>query len=187
MASSSQPFLNTHDSNLNANNLVFTKYDNSMNVEMLTKENIMLYIPKNVIFGNVTKDDVEDAPNVDAYISKLHLANLEKQHVTWKLYNHNLPTWAYFEVNNNQPIDLSQNQIMRCIVCHNNGIGPKIFALHTRLRKGLITYHKSNAITIMKKHVELEHNTLIKKFHKKNLMWLLLFHFLVSQPRSKRM
>ncbi len=108
MASSSQPFLTTKDSSLNANSLVFTRYDNSMNVEMLPKENIMLYIPENVIFGNVTKDDVEDAPNVDAYISKLHLANLEKQHVTWKPYSHNLPTWAYFEVNN-QPIDLSQN------------------------------------------------------------------------------
>jgi len=56
---------------------------------------------------------------------------------------------------------------MGCIVCHNNVIGPKILALHTRLRKGLITYHKSNGIKIMKKHVKLEHNTLIKKFHKK--------------------
>jgi hypothetical protein len=49
-----------------------------MSVEMLPEENIMLYIPENVIFGNATMDAVEDAPNVDAYISKLHLANLEK-------------------------------------------------------------------------------------------------------------
>ncbi len=34
--------------------------------------------PGNAIVGNVTEDDVEDAPSVDAYISKLHLTNLEK-------------------------------------------------------------------------------------------------------------
>ncbi len=108
MASSSQPFLNTKDSSLNANTLVYTRYDNRMSVEMLPEENIILYIPENVIFGNATMDVVEDGPNVDAYISKLHLANLEK-HVAWKPYNHNLPTRVYFEMNNNQPIDLSHN------------------------------------------------------------------------------
>jgi hypothetical protein len=35
------------------------------------------------------------------------------------------------------------------------------------LQKGLIVYHKSNGITTMKKHLELEHNTLIKKFCQK--------------------
>jgi hypothetical protein len=35
------------------------------------------------------------------------------------------------------------------------------------LQKGHIVYHKSNGITTMKKHVELEHNTLIKKFCQK--------------------
>jgi hypothetical protein len=39
----------------------------------------------------------------------------------------------------------------------------EIFALHTKLRKGLIAYHKSNGIKTMKKHGKLEHNTLIKK------------------------
>jgi hypothetical protein len=53
---------------------------------------------------------------------------------------------------------------MWCIVCHNNVVGPEIFELCTKLRKGFIVYHKSNGITTMKKHVELEHNTLIKKF-----------------------
>jgi hypothetical protein len=56
---------------------------------------------------------------------------------------------------------------MQCIICHSNVVGPKILALHSRLRKGLIAYHKSNGIKSMKKHVELEHITLIKKFHKK--------------------
>jgi hypothetical protein len=56
---------------------------------------------------------------------------------------------------------------MWCIVCHNDVVGPEIFELYTRLRKGFIVYHKSNGITTMKKHVELEHNTLIKKFCQK--------------------
>jgi hypothetical protein len=55
MASSSRPFLNTQDSSLNANSLVFTRYDKSMNVEMLPEENIMLYIPENVILGMLLK------------------------------------------------------------------------------------------------------------------------------------
>jgi hypothetical protein len=55
---------------------------------------------------------------------------------------------------------------MRCIVCHNNVVGFEILALHTRLQKGFIAYHKSNDIITMKKHVKFEHNTLIKKFRK---------------------
>jgi hypothetical protein len=83
MASSSQPFLNIEDFSLNVDVLVFAMYDSSMSVEMLPKEDEMLQILENVThgnatLGNVTEDDVEDAPSVDAYISKLHLTNLEK-------------------------------------------------------------------------------------------------------------
>jgi hypothetical protein len=49
-----------------------------MNVEMMPKKNKALKTPKNVVSRNVVEDDVEDAPSVDAYISKLHLTNLEK-------------------------------------------------------------------------------------------------------------
>ncbi len=68
---------------------------------------------------------------------------------------------------NNQPIDVSHNQIMQCIVCHSNVVGPEILTLRTRLRKDVIVYHKSNGKTTMKKHVELKDNTLIMKFHQK--------------------
>jgi hypothetical protein len=54
-----------------------------------------------VILGNVVEDDVEDVPSVDAYISKLHLTNLEKQHVSWKFYDCNSSTWVFLKVNNN--------------------------------------------------------------------------------------
>ncbi len=62
----------------------------------------------------------------------------------------------------NQPIDLTQNQIMHCIVYHHQIVGPKILALHISTQKGLIAYHKSNGITTMKKHIEVEHNKLLK-------------------------
>jgi hypothetical protein len=58
-------------------------------------------------------------------------------------------------MNNSQPMDLFQNQIMLCIICHNITTLPKMLAMHTKCRKGLIAYHKSNGITLMKKHVEI--------------------------------
>jgi hypothetical protein len=38
--------------------------------------------------------------------------------------------------------------------------------MHTKCRKGLTTYHKSNGIIAMKKHVEGEHFTLVKRLAK---------------------
>jgi hypothetical protein len=69
--------------NLNADIPIFARYDSSMSVEMLSKKDEMLQIlenatPGNVTLGNVAEDDVEDAPSVNAYISKLCLTNLEK-------------------------------------------------------------------------------------------------------------
>jgi hypothetical protein len=39
--------------------------------------------------------------------------------------------WAFFKVNNNQPMDLKHKQIMKCIICQNDSIGIKILAMHT--------------------------------------------------------
>jgi hypothetical protein len=72
-------------------------------------------------------------------------------------------TWAFFEVNDNQPINLFENQIMKCIICHNETTLPKILAICTRCKKGLIAYHKSNGIIAMKKHVESDQFTLLQK------------------------
>jgi len=83
MASSSQPFLSTKDFNLNVDTPIFVGFNSSMNVEMLLKEDGMLKTPDNVAHGNVTLGNVaeDDVDNDDAYVSKLHLTNLEKQHV----------------------------------------------------------------------------------------------------------
>jgi hypothetical protein len=74
---------------------------------------------------------------------------------------------------------------MQCIICHSNVVGLEILALHTRLQKGLIAYHKSNGITTMEKHVELEHNTLIKKFRKKQFDVAIIIS-LSREPAKKR-
>jgi len=66
-------------------------------------------------------------------------------------------------VNDNQPTNLFENQIMRCIICHNETTLPKILAMCIRCRKSHIAYHKSNGIIVMKSHVESDHSTLLQK------------------------
>jgi hypothetical protein len=71
---------------------------------------------------------------------------------------------AFFKkLNNNQLVDLSQNQIMRRIIYHNDIAPLKILAMCTRCKKGLIAYHEYNGITTMKKHVDFDHSILLKK------------------------
>jgi hypothetical protein len=48
------------------------------------------------------------------------------------------------------PMDWEHNQIMRCIICHNDYVGLEILAMQTRCRKGLIAYHESNDIIAIK-------------------------------------
>jgi len=93
---------------------------------------------------------------------KKQLKDLKRQCVVWKPHSCNSITWTSYQVNNNQPIDLTQNQTMCFIVYHHQIVGPKILALHIRTQKVLIAYHKSNGITIMKKHIEVEHNNFLK-------------------------
>jgi hypothetical protein len=41
-------------------------------------------------------------------------------------------------------------------------MGFEVLVLHIRLWKAFIVYHKSNDVTTMKKHVEIERNTPLK-------------------------
>lgn len=72
-----------------------------------------------------------------------------------------------FKLNNNQLVDLIQNQIIQHIIYHNKIVVLEILALHTRCWKWLLAYVKSNGIIAMKKHVELEHNALFKRYVEK--------------------
>jgi len=75
----------------------------------------------------------------------------------------NSPTWAFFKVNTNQHIDLFQNQIMGFSIFHSDVVPFEILAMHTRCKKGFITYYKSNGITTMKKHVDFDRFALLRK------------------------
>jgi hypothetical protein len=46
-----------------------------------------------------------------------------------------ITAWAFFEVNDNQPINLFENQIMICIICHNKTTFPEILAIYTRCKR----------------------------------------------------
>jgi hypothetical protein len=65
-----------------------------------------------------------------------------KTKLVWNMHCHNSCTWAFFKVNDNQPKDLFQNQIMKCIISHSDTTPPKIVAMCKRCKKGLIAYHK---------------------------------------------
>jgi hypothetical protein len=51
---------------------------------------------------------------------------------------------------------------MRCILCYDNVIN--IPNARTKERKGLITCYKTYSITILKKHVDVDHFIIAKKF-----------------------
>jgi len=73
------------------------------------------------------------------------------------------PLGAFFKVNDNQLMDLSQNQIMCYIIYHSGTASPEVLAMCTKCKNCLIAYHKSNGIMTMKKHVEYDH-VLLKIF-----------------------
>jgi hypothetical protein len=52
---------------------------------------------------------------------------------------------------------------MRCIICHNDVAPLEILTLRIKCKKNYIANHKFNGITIMKKHVDFDHSTLLKR------------------------
>lgn len=66
----------------------------------------------------------------------MHLEGLWKQRVAWNLHYPNSPTWAFFKINDNQPMDLCQNQTMCYIIYHSGWTPPKVLAMCIRCRKG---------------------------------------------------
>jgi hypothetical protein len=94
----------------------------------------------------------------------MHLEELKKQGPTWKPHSCNFLTWVFIKINNSQPIDLNVNQIMKSIICHDHMCDLEILPLHMRCHKGLIAHQKTNAIIAIKKHVEVEHKTLLVKY-----------------------
>jgi hypothetical protein len=83
-------------------------------------------------------------------------------------------------------MDLFQNQIMRCIICHNITTLPKMLAMNTKCRKGLIAYHKSNGIMMMNKHFKYDHFALLKMFLEDHVVIEALRSPLDYEPNKKR-
>jgi len=81
-------------------------------------------------------------------------------------------------------MDLSQNQMMKCIICHDDTIPLEILTMCNRCKKCFIAYHKSNGITTMKNHVKINHSTLLKNLSKdgSNALRSLLDH----EPKKRK-
>ncbi len=60
-------------------------------------------------------------------------------------------------------VDVVNEKIMKCIVYYNEATNISILTQQTRCWKGLVIYFKSNNIIAMKKHVDVEHLTLLHK------------------------
>jgi hypothetical protein len=154
MASSSMPHKNNSTDEVLPTSIGYDSNYSVGNVQPLHETRSEMEIP--AVDGDV--DGVDEQHVVEA-----HLENLLKWRSAWKLHYHNLITRAFFKVNDNQSINLSKNQITRCIICHIEITFLEILAMRIRCRKGLIAYHKFNGIITMKKHVEYDHSTLLQK------------------------
>lgn len=112
-----------------------------------------------------------DIPYVDGVdeedVIEVQLENLLKQKLAWKLHYYNSVTWAFLKVNDNQLVNLYQNKVTRCIICHSDTTPFEILAMHTRCRKRFIVYHKSNVIITMKNHVEYDYFYFVVKIIKR--------------------
>jgi hypothetical protein len=77
----------------------------------------------------------------------LNLQKLHAQRLFWKLKGRNAICWAFYVLNDNKLMDGKVPQIMRCHLCYKTLVlyNPKI-----NLRKGLISYCKSNGISTLK-------------------------------------
>ncbi len=76
----------------------------------------------------------------------------------WKPYSHIVAFWSLFKVNDDGVVDIGNPQTMRCVICHSATISANLLAMCTWCKKSLITYNKANVISLMKKHVQIEHS-----------------------------
>ncbi len=73
---------------------------------------------------------------------------------------------VFYYINDGVEVDNKKIQLMRCHVCYYNQI--TITNSKTQLRKGIISYSKNNGIRTLKKHVDVDHVVLAKKFEELN-------------------
>jgi hypothetical protein len=93
-------FFNSKFLSSSTNNILLAcvGYDNSPNVDNLQP------LHESEGLGNIYFIVVDEQ-----IVVVMHLEGLWKQKATWKPHYRNSPIWAFLKVNNNQPMDLSQN------------------------------------------------------------------------------
>ncbi len=89
---------------------------------------------------------------------------LHEQAAKWKLWSRNASSWAFFAVNDNEPVQVETPQVLRCILCRPEAVNLDVLSQRTRARKGVITYNKANGTTAMRKHIESEHPSIAKSY-----------------------
>jgi hypothetical protein len=75
-----------------------------------------------------------------------------------------MPFVGLYMMNDNKLVDGKIPQVMRCHLCYNTLV---LYDPRTKLSKGLISYHKTNEILPLKKHVDVEHDLFAKNLMKK--------------------
>ncbi len=65
-------------------------------------------------------------------------------------------------MNDGKEVEIPSYQIMKCILWVDNAVN--ILNPGTKKRKGLITYYKTYHINAHKKHVDIDHSIIVKKF-----------------------
>jgi hypothetical protein len=86
------------------------------------------------------------------------------QREKWRGHNRNALCWSFYIVNDNNIIDGSKLQIMRCMICCVNFV---LYNPRTKERRRIITYSKRNGIIAIKKHVDVDHVVLANRFEEK--------------------
>jgi len=127
-------------------------------IEFYQNEKLMDDIP--IIKTSIENLSLEiEAKNYDEKFI-LNLQKLHAQRLLWKPRRRNAICWAFYVVNDNKPMDGKIPQVMKCHLCYKT---PTLYTPRTKLRKGLISYYKTNGISTLKKHVDAEHHLLANK------------------------
>jgi hypothetical protein len=74
---------------------------------------------------------------------------------------------GHFCVNDESPIDVKVPHVMRCISCYSRLISHAILKQKTKLKKGFVSYFKSNGIITLTKYVDANHGLIVKNFEEK--------------------
>jgi hypothetical protein len=84
---------------------------------------------------------------------------LHAQRLFWKLEGRDAICWAFYSINDNKLVDGKILQVMKYHLCSKTLV---LYDLRTKLRKGLIPCYKTNGISTLKKHADIEHSLLAK-------------------------